>query len=67
MNVTVTHHNAALRLLDSQDQVIQTLMHVRPNIQGSEVAMLRDAIRSISQRVPMSASMTITEIIGQEA
>ena len=25
MNVTVTHHNAALRLLDSQDDVIQTV------------------------------------------
>ena len=67
MNVTVTHHNAALRLLDTRDEVIQTLMHIRPNINAMEVSILRDAVRNVSQRVPMSASMTVTEIIGLEA
>ena len=61
MAVISRHISSRLQFRNVIDEVFQTMQRVRPNLDATSVASLRDSINSISTHSARSAVMTVSE------
>ncbi|MCL2839516.1 MAG: hypothetical protein FWE05_01995 [Defluviitaleaceae bacterium] len=66
MAIVSKHLSSRLQFRNMTDEPFQTMHRIRPTIDATAVAFLKDSISAISTHPAMSAALTINEELVEE-